>query len=382
MKILFITHHYLSDNSGGSFASRAYINAFAEIADEMTLLYPIKEEQNLFDGINPKIKAIPVEYAIPKWCKLIHALTGKVHRYFEATSEFLCEKKADIVVFDTSIVSFRVIDKFKAKGYKTIVIHHNYQYEYFRDNVKGFLKPITLLWCKKYEGEAVRKADVNLTLTQQDVELLANNYNSGNRTNFSVLGTFEYRRREHKNILTEGLEKHYRFVITGSLSSYQTYASLGQWIKDYYPLLKSVFRESTLTIAGKNPSAELVELCNNNGVHVVPSPPNMDDVLKNVDYYICPTFLGGGLKLRIMDGLKWGLPVVTHAVSARGYDAFKDAGCLFAYSGNEDFILALQELKNISMTRQQIQNLYESVFSFNAGMVRLNGILVSLEKQC
>lgn len=52
MRILYITHHYLSDNGGGTFASRAYINAFAEIADEMTLLYPVKEGQNLFREIN------------------------------------------------------------------------------------------------------------------------------------------------------------------------------------------------------------------------------------------------------------------------------------------------------------------------------------------
>lgn len=373
MKLLFITHHYLSGNSGGAFASRAYINAFAEVADEMTLLYPVKDGQNLFDGINPKINAIPVAYAIPKWRKLIHTLTGKVHRYFKATKEFLSEKKADVVVFDTSIVSFRLIDRFKAKGYKTIVIHHNYQYEYFRDNTRGILKPITLFWCKKYEKQAVRNADINLTLTQQDVELLANNYNGGNRANFKVLGAFEYCQREPKNFQSRNSQN--RFVITGSLSSYQTYASLEQWITNYYPLLKSVFSESTLIIAGKNPSAELVELCHNNGVIVVPSPPSIDDVLKDVDYYICPTFLGGGLKLRIMDGLRWGLPVVTHSVSARGYDAFKDAGCLFSYSNVVEFLSAIQQLKSLSMSKREIQALYISLFSFEAGVERLSKVL-------
>ena len=40
MRVLFFTHHYLDDNSGGSFASRAYINAFTEIADTCMLMYP------------------------------------------------------------------------------------------------------------------------------------------------------------------------------------------------------------------------------------------------------------------------------------------------------------------------------------------------------
>ena len=81
--------------------------------------------------------------------------------------------------------------------------------------------------------------------------------------------------------------------------------------------------------------------------------------------------MGGGLKLRIMDGLKWGLPVITHAVSARGYDAFKDAGCLFSYSNVEEFLSAIQQLKTMSMSKCVIQALYNSFFSFNAGVARL-----------
>jgi len=373
MKILFITHHYLSSNGGGSFASRAYINAFAEIADEITLLYPACEGQNLFDEINPKIMAIPVTYNIPKWRKLIYSIAGCVHRYYEAANEFLTERKADIVVFDSCMVTFRLIKRFKAIGYKAVVIHHNYQYEYFRDNSRGPLKWITLFWCRKYEREAVCEADTNLTLTPQDVELLANNYNNGNKSNFKVLGTFEYCQKPLKPI-TDAANQN-RFVITGSLSSMQTYLSLENWIRDYYPILKLVFPESTLTIAGKNPSAELVNLCQSQGIRIIASPPNMDDILCEADYYICPTSLGGGLKLRIMDGLRWGLPIVTHAVSARGYDAFKDAGCLFAYNNKEEFADVLWRLKSTVFDKKQVQTLYNSIFSFDVGVEKVKKII-------
>ena len=82
MRTLFITHHYLSSPGGGTFASRAYINAFAELSDEMTLLYPVKEGEGLFEGINTCIKLVPVRYELPKVIKLVRILTGKVHRYF------------------------------------------------------------------------------------------------------------------------------------------------------------------------------------------------------------------------------------------------------------------------------------------------------------
>ncbi len=373
MKLLFITHHYLTNNSGGAFASRAYINAFAEVADEMTLLYPVRDGQNLFVGINTKIETIPVAYGIPKWKKLIHLITGRVHRYYITAEKFLNERKVDIAVFDTSIVTYKLIRRFKALGCKTVVIHHNYQYEYFRDNTRGLLRWFTLYWCRKYEQEAVREADINLTLTSQDVDLLANNYNNGDKSKFKVLGTFEYCRKPLKPI-TDSVNQT-RFVITGSLSSRQTYLSLESWIRDFYPLLKSVFSESTLTVAGKDPSAELVNICQSQGIRIIASPPNMDDILREADYYICPTSLGGGLKLRIMDGLQWGLPVITHAVSARGYDTFKDVGCLLAYSNKEEFTEALKRLKTTDFDKRQVQILYNSFFSFDAGVARVRFVL-------
>ena len=39
MKVLMVSHTYLDEDSGGVYASRAYANMFAGIADEMSLVY-------------------------------------------------------------------------------------------------------------------------------------------------------------------------------------------------------------------------------------------------------------------------------------------------------------------------------------------------------
>ena len=376
MKILFITHHYLSSNYGGSFASRAYINAFAENADEMTLLYPVKDGEDLFPEINKKIKTIPVKYDLPKWRKLVDLLCGRIHRYFSIAREMLKEEKFDVVVFDTSLVSYRIIKKFKEMGSRTIVIHHNYQYEYFKDNTKGLLSFPTLFWCKKYEKQAVLNADVNLTLTRQDIELLANNYNGGNKETFSLLGVFEYKPSEKKDVTENGnRNSKNRFVITGSLCSYQTKQSLIPWLQNYYPVFKQLFNDATLTIAGKNPGIEIQNICRENDIRLVPSPQSMDPIMENADYYICPTCLGGGLKLRVMDGLKWGLPVISHTVSARGYDLFEEMGCLISYHNLDGFKRALETLKTSSFEKKTVLRVYQEIFSFEAGCNRVKKLL-------
>jgi len=378
MKTLFITHHYLSGNNGGSFASRAFINSFAEISEELTLLYPIKAGQNLFDNINPKVVPCPVKYDSSKWKKALDILVGKIHRFFDIANEINAKEKFDLVVFDTSLVSFRLIDKFKASGAKILVIHHNYQYEYFRDNTRFPLSVPTLFWCRIYERQAIRKADMNLTLTPQDVVLLAKNYNGGNRDNIKSVGVFEFCPSLPKTFADEANQCK-RFVITGNLSDIQTESSLVPWLNDYFPILKEELPEASLVVAGKNPGSELRNICEKLGASLIPSPESMDEIIKEADCYICPTCLGGGLKLRVLDGLKWGLPVVSHEISARGYDSFVEKGYMFSYSNPEGFRQSLKSLKRSIFIKKDIYEEYCSEFSFDSGLGRLRRILEGMD---
>ena len=97
--------------------------------------------------------------------------------------------------------------------------------------------------------------------------------------------------------------------------------------------------------------------------------------MENADYYICPTCLGGGLKLRVMDGLKWGLPVISHTVSARGYDLFEEMGCLISYHNLDGFRRALETLKTSSFEKKTVLRAYEEIFSFEAGCNRVKKLL-------
>lgn len=378
MKILFITHHFLTGTGGGVFASKAYINAFAKNSTEMKLLYPIKDKAEKIEDIDQNIKLCPISYSKPKWKKFLDLLIGRVHRYYHAVPQLLTEEKFDIVVFDNSKTSFRLIDIAHQYGSKVVVIHHNFEYEYVRDNSTGILRSLQLFWTKRYERDATLKSDLNLTLTKQDADLLCKAFN-GNKNSFKLLGTFEFVPYVAKMIKNDGDSKN-RFVITGNLSAMQTEHSLLKWLKDYYPILKDCFPSSSLTIAGKNPSQAIQRQCSNLGIRLIPSPESMDDVLQDADFYICPTELGGGLKLRVMDGLRWGLPVVTHKVSARGYDLFEEKGILLSYSNKIEFKNALLTFSKMKIDKQKVIDMYQNIFSFAAGVKRVKELIESLKK--
>ncbi len=372
-RILFITHHYLTGNGGGVFASRAYINAFCELSESVTLLYPAKNGEAA-EGIDQRVKCIPVLYDKPKVFKLLDLFIGRLHRYFRVFEKNLASGEYDTVVFDTSLVTWKNIDLAHSYGAKVITIHHNYQYEYSRDNTKGIVKLLTLFWIKKYEKNAVLKSDLNLTLTNDDRTLLKEHYDPAGASLIEVLGVFEPERRSLPNIKNKITGGHY--IITGSLSAMQTYESLKVWIKDYFPILKSQDGFESLTIAGKEPSEKILDLCRKNGITVVANPESMDDVLENADIYICPVSLGGGLKLRIMDGLRFGLPVVSHYISARGYDEFINL-FLYQYNSLMSFAACLENIHNTDNNPVIIQKMYHDFFSFDSGISRLKCILIS-----
>lgn len=371
MRTLFITNSYLNGNGGGIYASRTHINLFSELSEEMTLLFPYKEGKEP-QGINEdRIEMIPVIDKRSNVRKFVDLILGKVHR-FTVNHELLRKDNYDIVVFDSSVTSSRLINRFKKAGIKTITIHHNYQIEYLLGDGDALTLPIELFWTWIYEGQAVRKSDINITLTCQDIDLLKKHYSPNAK--YAVLGVYEFMRKEFAS-LPEEPRKH-RYVITGGLGSKQTEQSMLRWLKDYLPIIKEVDRQAVVTIAGSNPSVKLTDAIQKSGCKLIPSPPDMAPILLEADYYICPIDCGGGLKLRNMDGLKYGLPVLSHRVSARGYEKMIDEGLLLQYDDKESFKKGVSALQNISFGKPQIRDVYKKAYSFSSGIKRLNSIFV------
>ena len=379
MDVLFVTHHYLSGNGGGVFASRAYINAIAEIAEDVTLLYPYKKGKEI-QRINTSVHSIPVYYNKSKLGKFFDLCRGHVHRFFDVFEQEIKRKHYDIVIFDNSRTSFRQIDIAHQHGARVITIHHNCEMEYVRDNYKGLLKKINLYWTEKQECEAVQKSDINLTITKQDAYTLAKRYMQGNESTFRYVGCFEYERHTRISPPTHCNDGSLGFVISGNLAAMQTEESLMRWLQDGWTTICKVVPHAQLVVAGKDPSLKLQNLCASLGIEIIPSPVDMQPILTKADVYWCPIDCGGGLKLRIMDGLKNGLPVIAHQVAARGYDDFVALGCMYVYDDLNSLIRCVNDVINNPINKEQIIDTYQRIFSFDAGIDRMKVFLTEVMK--
>lgn len=76
-----------------------------------------------------------------------------------------------------------------------------------------------------------------------------------------------------------------------------------------------------------------------------------------------------------MDGLKMGLPIVCHEVSARGYEQFVSKGYVIPYHDPSSFDASIKEVLARSYDKEEIIVEYNKYFSFESGVNRLKEVL-------
>ena len=372
MKILFVTNTYLDSYGGGTFASIAFANAFAEVSNNCILLFPDRGN-GISDRISSKYEFVGVFKKKNFFKYFIDFYLGRIHRFNDKAQQIFTAFKPDIVVFDNSRCSYGLIEAFSKNGTKVITIHHNFELDYYKSNPPLFIwRSIFLHHIKQAEGQAVKYSNINFTLTNYDLKILQQKYDSDLNSCFINLGIFESKKIT-KYDCKDKLNNTLNFVITGSLDPVQTEVSLINFLKYYNPILLKLFPKSKLIISGKNPSKKFIKTCNYiSNVDLIINPTNILEIVCKGDIYICPIYLGGGIKLRILDGLKCGLPVLTHSLSARGYEVFLDHDFMMSYNdiiSFENCLLKLIKIKEMETNLSSfIKEKYQDVFDFKSGV--------------
>lgn len=373
-KILFLSTSNINQRSGGALATLAYYNAMKTLyPGQIDLLMPA---EFCLGNHSNAIK-------VPRRTTLEAVLSGSIHRYKSFISSYLKNNRDsyDLCFINGGIYAGDMIDIIHNYGCKIVVLHHNFEREYQMDNKTLWtLKGLTPVLVMRNERKAYLNADCNLFLTNEDKEMFAFTYGE-KRLSSHITGSFE---PYNEDVLTYANERNPIIAITGSMNTLQTISGISDINLNYYDILSTICPEWDLLIAGRNPGDVIYkfERRNPNHITVIPNPENMNDVLKSVSIYLCPTNVGGGLKLRVMDGLKAGLPILVHKVSSRGYGYYFNKPYFKVYNDKTSFENGLRELVKYcqkDFNRESIQRDYKDYFGFDKGCERLKRALESLK---
>lgn len=389
MNILYILRHNPWGIGGGCYACRCYLDVFTEVFKGGHFDACICKEYLDDKGCDyDNVSFIGVEQRSKKE-KVMSPITGLLHRFDSIARELLKSKKYDYCIFDHNSIAGPLVGLCKRLGVKMIVINHNCESEYYRDNYSYLKRLLFLHHVKSAERSSYLKCDSNIFLTEEDKLLFEERYGKS-ATKSIVTGCFEFKENKESNDSVNKNAKirkneQLKLIISGTIGNVQNMDGINFFLKE---LLPCVPKKAEVIIAGKNPPANLseeIKKLNMTGgyarVTLIPNPEDIMSIVNGCDIFLCPTRLGGGLKLRVMDGLKAGLPVVAHQVSARGYSAFAKQGMLWSFKTKEEFeksmMQAIELLENEGYSKEHIQSFAKEQFSFEEKVKMLKTLFMN-----
>jgi len=226
-----------------------------------------------------------------------------------------------------------------------------------KDNARWFLKPILSVEAarvKRYEGGLLRTVDHVLAVTDIDRALLEEALHISNQrtarppapiTVIPIAVDTEKlqpvrRKAGSKNIVTLGT-LHYPPNADG----------IRWFFNEVFPLVRERMPDATLTIIGKNPPQDFLELAERNAgvIQVTGYVDDLRPYLEESALMVVPVRAGGGMRVRILEAFAYAMPVVTTTVGLEGIHAAPGQDVLVADTPADFASRTVELLQDVSL---------------------------------
>ncbi len=117
------------------------------------------------------------------------------------------------------------------------------------------------------------------------------------------------------------------------------------FINEVLPLIRQEVPKAFLSLIGKEAPGWLHEM-KDKGVNVLGYVDSVQPHLRRASVYIAPLFVGAGIRIKILEAMAIGLPVVATPVSAEGINATPESGLFISDDAREYADIIIKLLKN------------------------------------
>lgn len=190
----------------------------------------------------------------------------------------------------------------------------------FQSSLQRTKMLIHLQYLRRFEPWAVSQFDACVFVSQSDREAVlkaAGNpplptYVIPNGANPSSSSTSPRKVEKHAN----------EFVLTfvGSLDYVPNIDGACWFARRILPIVRQAVPETKVRLVGRNPTKDVLSLRSLPGLEVFADVPDVADFLESSDTIIVPLRAGGGTKLKTLEALASGKPLVSTSVGIEGLD--------------------------------------------------------------
>ncbi len=188
------------------------------------------------------------------------------------------------------------------------------------------LKPVLALEAqriKRHERLILEKLDHTLTVSEIDKNALLETQPNSNQElqNKIKVIPIAVDTQELKPAQRDAAAKN---ILTMGTLHYPPNADGIRWFaKEIFPLIKKEIPSVSLTIIGKKPPVDFIQLAsdNPNSIQVTGYVPDLAPFMDQAAIMVVPVRVGGGMRVRILEGFARAMPMVTTTIGLEGIDA-------------------------------------------------------------
>lgn len=317
----------------------------------------------------------------PLELKFVHSeeLARKIHR-------LVLKEKFDIIQIEHSFMAMYLDAIPQMSESKSILTFHNVTWKQF-DTIFRYERRLILKirhWIfskmmRKWEPNFAQRFNRCITVSEVDKELLKN-------TNPSL----------HIDIVPNGVDvKDYQLLprqfnsrtllFIGKMSYLPCIDAALYFYEEILPLIRLAVDNVDFWIVGRDPTPEILKLHGSNATHVSGYVDDVVPYYKNSAICVVPLRAGGGTRLKILEAMALGRPVVSSTIGCEGLDVTDGKNILIADSPGQ-FAAETVKLLTDRVLYQNIVNearkLVETHYDWNILASRLLQTYDELANDC
>lgn len=336
-----------------------YTLSFVQKKYDLSLF--LKEKSNLSDAIvidnKRKLKNIVCHPNVPFF------FATRCDKEFELKiKKIVIEKNIEAIHGEYSAMLYYLRLKKNFPSLKFVIILHDVTYQSYSrksKNEKNVLKKIFYtIECKRiknFEKKWLKKADNVACFSNKDVKLLKNLYGISAK---ELVTYFNQEKMHDIRLKTKRKEDGFFSIgFIGQMGREENYEAALRLIEIYKSLK---FENKKLYIIGANPPDKLKAYSNNNIVITGFVENIAKYTIENCDILCFPLINGAGVKIKVLEGMMSGIPVITNAIGAEGIDNGK---YLILSETDEQILASIVGIKNKSLHYRSALEI-ESAFSW------------------
>lgn len=263
--------------------------------------------------------------------------------------------KPDIIILPwTEIILMMPYIKKIYPSCKYIAIEHDVsylsfyrKYLYEKRFINKYIKYIKYINLKKSEIKNLKSFDLVMSLNIKDMNLLIKE-SLDNYTNLDYICPYF---ADLSSVKTDYKENN--IIFFGAMSRSENYESCIWFIENVFNKLLQIDKSFKFFIVGNKPNKKLYEYCNEN-IIVTGFVNDITEYFNNALCMVAPLLYGAGIKIKVLEGMSAGLPVLTNDIGIEGIPASSND---FMYCKNpNDYINNILVLKNDTNKARNVGN--------------------------